>query len=58
MKQLLNSKDMQSTLGCSRSTLCRRIKSPDFPQPVKVHGLNQWPATAVKQYLAQFGGAS
>ena len=54
---ILRTKDVLNVVGIARTTLWRRVKSGDFPQPVRLGGAGSravgWRSGDVEQWLAE-----
>lgn len=57
IRKLLKAKDVQDRLNISRTTLHRRVKSNQIPEPVKINGQNYWLAEIIDEYIASAMGA-
>jgi predicted DNA-binding transcriptional regulator AlpA len=51
-EQLLTTEQVCQALGCSRSTLNRRLKERTFPAKLEIGGRSKWPASVVAAYVA------
>lgn len=52
IRKLLKAKDVQERLSISRTTLHRRVKSNQIPEPVKINGQNYWLAEIIDEHIA------
>ena len=57
MDSILRTKDVLNVVGFARTTLWRRVKSGDFPQPVRLGGAGSravgWRSGEVERWLAE-----
>ena len=57
MDSILRTKDVLDVVGFARTTLWRRVKSGDFPQPVRLGGAGSravgWRSGEVERWLAE-----
>jgi len=54
---LIKDGEAAGMLGCSKSTLWRRVADGTIPRPVKIGGMSRWPqseiSTVIEQAIAQ-----
>ena len=62
MDSILRTKDVLNVVGFARTTLWRRVKSGDFPQPVRLGGAGSravgWRSGEVERWLAERQGST
>lgn len=52
MKRLIRDTEAAEILGCSRSTLWRRVKDGTIPQPLKIGGMTRWHIADIEAVIA------
>lgn len=50
-EQLVNDKTAASLLGCSRTTLWRRVKDGTIPNPLRIGGLSRWKLSDIQAVI-------
>lgn len=59
MKRLINTTEVCTAYGISRSTLWRRIQSGQIPTPTTINGRNYWLAQHINEHIdSVIGGAA
>ena len=51
LNKLLNVREVADLLGCSKSTVWRRVKNDIMPGPIKICGTTRWVLRELLDYL-------